>query len=239
MKGGRRIGILGGTFDPIHRGHVDLGTAAEIALGLSTVLVVPANLPPHRSQPQASAFHRFAMVALTVADRPGWRACDLELQRGSHSYTYATLQELHALGYDPLELFFLLGADAFVDIESWRDYPKILGSAHFAVVSRPGFHVNDLSARLPALAPFMVPAGRVKKDPSTSPVIILIDAPTADVSSTEIRRRRSQGRPLDDLVLAGVEQHIERHGLYRASSARSEEQRQLTPPTADRLHGQS
>jgi nicotinate-nucleotide adenylyltransferase len=237
MKGGRRIGILGGTFDPIHRGHVDLGTAAENALGLSTVLVVPANLPPHRAEPRASAFHRFAMVALTVADRPGWRACDLELQRGSQSYTYATLKELHALGYDPLELFFLVGADAFVDIESWRDFPELLGGAHFAVVSRPGFHVDDLSARLPALAPFMVPAGRMNKDPSSGPLIILIDAPTADVSSTEIRRRRAHGRPLGDLVLSGVEQHIERHGLYRAS--RSEEQRQLAPPTADRLHGQS
>jgi nicotinate-nucleotide adenylyltransferase len=179
------------------------------------------------------------MVALTVADRPGWRACDLELRRGSYSYTYATLKELHALGYDPLELFFLLGADAFVDIESWRDYPKILGGAHFAVVSRPGFHVDDLPARLPALAPFMVPAGRMQGDPSNHPMIILIDAPTADVSSTEIRRRRAEGRPLGDLVLAAVEQHIERHGLYRAASARAEGQRQLTPPTADRLHGQS
>src|SRR5947209_8259882 len=136
----RRIGILGGTFDPIHRGHLDLAEAAERRLALTEVLVIPSNIPPHRPQPAASSCHRFAMVALAIVGRPHWRVSDIELAAGSApSFTVTTLDRLHADGYAPTELFFLIGADAFADIDSWRDYPAILDRAHFAVTSRPGF----------------------------------------------------------------------------------------------------
>ena len=148
----RRIGILGGTFDPIQRGHVDLGLAVESGLDLTSVFVVPAHIPPHRPQPFASAYHRFAMVALTVAGRGGWRACDLELGSEAPSYTSLTFHRFHERGFAPPELFFLIGADAFAEIGSWKDYPDILERAHFAVVSRPGCSVDDLPRRLPALA---------------------------------------------------------------------------------------
>ena len=97
----RRLGILGGTFDPIHMGHVDAARAAEAALGLGEVLLVTSHIPPHRTQPAASPYHRFAMVALTVARHPRWRASDLELQTATPSYTSCTLDRLHAAGaYD-------------------------------------------------------------------------------------------------------------------------------------------
>src|SRR5438874_600709 len=130
----RTLGILGGTFDPVHCGHLDLGRAAQQALGFAELLVVPANIPPHRPQPAASAFHRFAMVSLAVAGLEGWRASDLELVADARSFTTDTLAQLRQQGYTPLELFFIIGADAFADIESWKDYPGILARAHFAVV---------------------------------------------------------------------------------------------------------
>lgn len=209
----RRIGILGGSFDPFHNGHVDLGTAAQQALDLTRMFVIPSHIPPHRPQPMTSSFHRFAMAAMAVAGRPGWRVADLELRSEAPSYTSGTLQRFRDRGYAPSDLFFVVGADAFLDIESWRDYPRILDGTHFAVVSRPGFPVNDLPDRLPQLTSRMV---RPPIDHWTAmdPLIILINAPTADVSSTAIRRCLAEGQSIAGLVPPSVQQHIEQHGLY-------------------------
>src|SRR5215216_4275184 len=148
----RRLGILGGTFDPVHVGHMDVGDAVHSALRLTEMVMVTSHVPPHRPQPLTSAYHRFAMVALAVQERPAWQAADLELLHASPSYTSRTLARFHELEYTPGELFFVIGADAFVEIESWRDYPDILEAAHFAVVSRPGLPVARVPDRLPHLA---------------------------------------------------------------------------------------
>lgn len=211
----RRIGLLGGTFDPIHMGHLDLATAAQAALGLEQVVVIPANVPPHRPKPLTSSFHRFAMVSLAVAGRQGWRASDVELRHEAPSYTATTLRRFHERGYEPRELFFLIGADAFTIIATWRDYPALLDRTHFAVVSRPGFPVAGLRDRLPELTPRMVDAGG---DAPSTPSIILIDAVTADVSSTAIRARLAAGEPIDGMLDPRVQQHVEQHGLYRAAT---------------------
>jgi len=234
----RRIGVFGGTFDPIHRGHIDIGCAAERALGLTRMLVIPANVPPHRAQPLASGYHRFAMVALSVGGRPGWRASDLELRAGGPSYTSATLDELHGRGYRPTELFFVIGADAFTDIGAWKDYPAILDRAHFAVVSRPGCAVSELRDRLPALARRMV-TPPIDPAASLAPSIILIDAPTADVSSTVVRTRSAQGQSIAGMVEAGVEQHIARHDLYTSMVPGRRGNDHEPTPAAGRMNGQS
>ena len=209
----RRIGLLGGTFDPIHCGHLDLATVAHAAIGLTQVVVIPANVPPHRPKPLTSSFHRFAMVALAVAGRPGWRASDLELRHEAPSYTATTLRRFRERGYHANELFFLIGADAFRDIGTWRDFPAILDLAHFAVVSRPRHPVTALREQLPALAARMVDAvdGVIPEQPS----IILVNGLTADVSSTEIRAAFARGERVDGEVDPRVQQHIEHHGLYR------------------------
>ena len=232
------IGILGGTFDPIHRGHLDIASQAEAALGLTRLFVIPANVPPHRPQPFASSYHRFAMVALTVSERPGWRASDLELRLSAPSYTSTTLLRFHDRGYGPAELFFVIGADAFVDIGSWKDYPKLLEFAHFAVVSRPGCPVKTLPAQMPQLAERMVPA-TPHPSSSTEPAIILIDAVTADVSATAIRRARAEGQTISGLVPPKVEQHIEQHGLYTSTVPGRRESDRQASPAAGRLHGES
>ncbi len=233
----RRIGIFGGTFDPIHAGHVDIGSAAEAALSLTRLFLIPARIPPHRPDAVASRFHRFAMAAITVAGRPVWRVSDLELREEGPSYTSTTLKRFHERGYAAAELYFVIGADAFADIASWRDYPALLGCAHFAVVSRPGCPVDELPRRLPQLASRMA-RPPVDGDAHPSPSIILIDARTADVSSTAIRGRRAAGESITGLVEANVQQHIEQHGLYTPMIPGRRGNDMPPDSAAGRLHGE-
>jgi nicotinate-nucleotide adenylyltransferase len=234
----RRIGILGGTFDPIHWGHLEAAFAAESALNLMRVMVVPSSMPPHRPQPHASSFHRFAMAALAVGGRAGWRASDLELRDDAQSFSSATLQKFHERGYKASELYFILGSDAFADIMNWKDYPAILDLAHFAVVSRPGYPIDDVPHRLPQLADRMVrpPLDAISH---IDPMIVLIEAPTADVSSSAIRDRRAHGESIATLVPDPVRQHIEQHGLYTPPTPGRRVNDTRPADAAARLHGEN
>ena len=195
-----RVGILGGTFDPIHLGHLEAASAARRALSLDRVLLLPARTPPHRStEPRASTFHRFAMAALAAAERD-MMVSDLELRRDGPSYTALTLEALHRDGFTPSQLYFITGSDAFAEVTTWYDYPRILTLANFVVVSRPG------SSREAALV----------SSPTSSPSleVLSVEATTPDVSSTEIRRRVAAGESIDGLVPSTVAGHIRRHRLY-------------------------
>jgi nicotinate-nucleotide adenylyltransferase len=212
-----RTGVLGGTFDPIHDGHVAAAEAARSALALDQVLFVPSHRPPHRAaQPRASGFHRFAMVSLTVATHPGFLASDLELARPGPSYTADTLRRLHEAGYEASQLFFILGTDAFAEIATWRDYPAVLDLAHFVVVARPGQALGLMKAHVPDLIARMRPVAAGTRDEAEGPpcAVFLVNAGTPDVSSTEIRERAARGASLAGLVAPEVERHIGRHRLY-------------------------
>ena len=209
------LALFGGTFDPIHQGHLDVAEAARAALKLSQVWVVPARVPPHRQAPAASAAHRFAMAAIACASTPSLLVSDLEMDDPAPSYTEATLDRLVRRGMDTKGLFLVTGADAFRDIETWKGFPAILERCHFVVVSRPGQAAPALRQRLPALASRMVDAG---SSVPGRPGIILVDAPTAPVSSTDIRRRVAAGETIQDLVPSGVAAYIEKHRLYRNDS---------------------
>jgi nicotinate-nucleotide adenylyltransferase len=240
MTASRRVGLLGGMFDPIHCGHLDVATAAETALDLTELVVVPSNIPPHRPQPVASSHHRFAMAAMAVAGHPAWRAVDLELRQDVPSYTADTLRHFHAIGFAPSELVFITGADAFLEIATWREYPAVLDLAHFAVVSRPGVPAGELSARLPALAPRMRPVDGIMVHPTASAptCIFLIDAVTAEVSSTAIRGARQARQSIAGLVPLLVQHHIEQHGLYEDSTPAAGAPKGSLTSAAGRLHGQ-
>lgn len=233
-----RIGILGGTLDPVHVGHIDAALAAREALSLDEVLVIPAHVPPHRPQPEASTFHRFAMAAIAVSGVDGLAVNDLELLAPGPSFTADTLLRLRAsLDVDASQIFFITGADAFAEIETWSRYPEVLDLANFVVVSRPGMSLQALRQRLPGLKDRMrLPraakaAASAEGRRTSGTFIFLVDAPTPDVSSTEIRRRIAERRPLSGLVPPGVEHHITRHALYV--------QQRLTHSAADHLHGQN
>ncbi len=197
-----RVGILGGTFDPVHLGHLDAASAARQALSLDRVLLLPARTPPHRTgEPHASVFHRFAMAALAAADYE-MAVSDLELRRDGPSYTALTLEALHREGFSPSQIFFITGSDAFAEVSTWYDYPRILGLANFVVVSRPG--APPPSVLIPDL----------QSSTPTGPTVVSVEASTPDVSSTEIRRRVGAGESIDGLVPPGVAGHIRRHHLY-------------------------
>ena len=227
MTSGTRIGILGGTFDPVHSGHIDTALAAHRALALDTVLLMPSGTPPHRpAQPSASRFHRFAMTALAVNGLPELVVSDLEIGLTEPCYTFDTLARLQKTGLSAAQIFFITGADAFAEIATWSRYPQVLEMAHFVVVSRPGFPVGSLGARLPALAKRM----RAVTPPATTRVdalpqtlgeleILLVDAATRDVSSTEVRRRLESGASITGLVPQSVETYIGQHRLYARQEA--------------------
>lgn len=214
MTARRRTGILGGTFDPIHLGHVEAAEAARRALDLDRVIILPSLTPPHRMpQPCASAFHRFAMAALAAAGREGLVTSDLELRTDGLSYTASTLERLHAQGFAPWQLFFIAGSDAFAEIATWYAYPHLLDLSHFAVISRPGTSLDALRRQLPDLAGRMREPRDGRPD-SATPSIFLVSTSTPDVSSTEVRRRVAAGEPFDGLLPAAVADHIRKHSLY-------------------------
>jgi nicotinate-nucleotide adenylyltransferase len=231
------IGLLGGTLDPIHVGHIETASAAARAFGLDRVYVLPSNVPPHRAaRPLASGYHRFAMAALAINGLDGFEASDLELCAPGPSYTADTLERFRERGRaKDSEIFFITGADAFAEIETWHRYPEVLDLAHFAVVSRPRYPVEMLRRVLPSLATRMVSVNANRepnREPRTAncePAIFLVDAVTPDVSSTDIRRRLAAGESISGMVPAAVEQHLRQHRLYSRPSDHS---------TADHLHGQ-
>jgi len=238
-----RTGVLGGTFDPIHLGHLAVARQAAEAFGLGRVLLLPSRTPPHRPvDPSASLFHRFAMVALAAAADDRLVASDLEMGRPGPSYTADTLRAFGATGLGAWQIFFLIGADAFAEIATWRDYPAVLDLAHFVVCSRPGAAAAALPTRLPDLAARMIPVPNPgSEDPGLHPIpvterpetrVFLLDCATPDISSTSIRAHARAGRPLAGLVPPEVDDYIRRHGLYGADHGAAPGGR----PAAGNLH---
>jgi nicotinate-nucleotide adenylyltransferase len=209
----QRLGVLGGTFDPIHNGHLRAGEAARKVLDLDEIRVFPSHDPPHRPHtPRASAFHRFALAALAIQGREGWRLSDAELIRPGPSYTAHTLRALHKAGWDPAQIFFIIGADAFAEIATWYEFPAVLRYANFAVLARPGAVTPKALLQRLDIARFTAPAS------AGSPAVFTIEADTPNISSTDIRARLAARQPIDDLVPPPLAQYIQNHGLYESSA---------------------
>jgi len=210
----RRLGVLGGTFDPVHFGHLDAAEAARSALALDEVLFVPSHDPPHRTpHPGATAFHRFALLALAVNDRPGYRVSDVEMVRTGRSYTSDTLRGLHAAGWAPSDVFFILGADAWAEIATWHEFPAVLDAAHFVVIARPGTSTADAVAHTPDLRRRVRPVAE-QRESGGPPAIFLVEARTRSISSTAIRERLAARQPVGDFVPSAVARHIAANHLY-------------------------
>lgn len=198
MSSERRIGLLGGTFDPIHVGHLAIADQAFDELRLEAVLFVPAGRPWQKAA-VASAEDRCAMVQLAVAGRPGFRVSRVEVDRDGPTYTVDTLRALHAQDPD-VEWWFLTGADALAGLDSWHEPDEVMRLAKFAVAARPGATVTEeLSVRgLP---------------------VTVLDVDEFDIASTDIRERLGRGEAIDGLVPPEVEAYIRAHGLYGAGRA--------------------
>jgi nicotinate-nucleotide adenylyltransferase len=201
----QRIGVLGGTFDPIHNGHLAIAAEARWALGLEQVLcVVAAQQPLKRNGHAATALQRLEMVRSACTGEPAFIPCDIELRRPPPSYTVDTLRELQAGYPGGCELWFILGGDALAELPRWNNAPQLIAPARLAVVARPGAAPDlvELEQRLPGLREHCV----------------LLEGPHLEISSTALRQRRASGRPLRYQVPDAVVAYIEEQGLYNAYS---------------------
>lgn len=211
-----KVGIIGGTFNPIHIAHLRIAEEVRDRLGLDRVIFIPAARPPHKEPDDYLSFdHRLAMVELAIEDHPAFSASSLEEELGGTSYSVHTLTELRSL-YPGDELYFIIGSDSFRDIASWYRYTEIFTLCNLAVVERPGAVIAELTAPLPVAM-----AGEFCYDPdalrlihrSGFSVYYLAGIPLA-ISSSDIRGLARSGRSLRYLVPRKVAGYIEEKRIY-------------------------
>jgi nicotinate-nucleotide adenylyltransferase len=215
-----RIGVYGGTFDPIHNGHFKVAEAVLKSFAMERMLFVPAYVPPHkRTQEISSPYHRLAMLALATADEPQMLISTIELEAPSKPYTIETLQRLQS-EYPDARLFFVMGADSFKDITIWRQHERILGEYDVIVATRPGYlddqevavHLaQQLQAKIVDLRGGLLPLN----ESLVTQHIYLTDYVVVDVSATDIREIAAQGGGVDDFVPQSVAAYIAKYKLYQ------------------------
>lgn len=212
-----RLGILGGTFDPIHFGHLRTAEEVREALELEKICLIPAALPPHKDRKPVAAFHhRLNMARLAVEDVPFLEAMDLEGRRRGMSYSIETLREFHRLFKDDLELFFILGTDAFMEIKTWKEYQGLFDYAHFVVIKRPGDESEELEPFLRSVGVGFERGGKGWDFVATSGCGLLYRKFTfMEISSTQIRGLVAGGKSIRFLVPDAVRSYITSQGLYR------------------------
>ncbi|MFA5073688.1 MAG: nicotinate-nucleotide adenylyltransferase [Nitrospirota bacterium] len=217
---GQRIGILGGTFNPIHYGHLAAGEEIANRLRLDKVLCIPSSLPPHKQeQDMPSAAQRLEMVRLGTAGSPHLEPSDLEITRGGRSFTIDTIKALHHR-YPESELFFIIGLDSFLDIKTWKCWKELLRECTFVVISRPGYCFEDL-----AIIDFLhknqeelrrldqgIQAQAVVQ--SEEFIIYFETIPLYDISSTDIRNKVKQRVSIKYLLPEAVETYIIKNRIY-------------------------
>jgi nicotinate-nucleotide adenylyltransferase len=213
-----RIGIFGGTFDPVHRGHLRAAEAVRRRFALDRVLFVPANIPPHKKRGAAApARDRVAMVELAMRGRRGLVVSPVEVEAGGTSYSIRTIRRMRA-AYPRARLFFILGADAFCEIETWKSWRRVLAECVFIVITRPGFRLRDagnvLAGPLASVVRPVRTGDNVRESWFDRFRVFLLPVPALDVSSSDVRRRIRNGRSVRGLIPRAVDVYISERGLY-------------------------
>jgi len=213
-----RTAVFGGSFNPVHLGHLLLADEMLDRLRLDRVVFVPAAAPPHKPAALlAPADHRFAMVQLAVAGHPGFEVSDVELRRSGPSYTVDTLEALTRSGE---ELFLLVGSETFLDLLSWRQPRRLVELARLVVVPRTGSAFDPESAAAQKVLREIGAERFVAGDePITPATVAIVRAVSLPISSSDLRARTRAGRSLDYRVPEAVAAYIRRHGLYAGSAA--------------------
>ena len=211
-----KLGILGGTFNPIHLGHLRVAEEIGEDLGLDKVYLIPSGMPPHKPQhPIADFSHRLEMVRLASAISPLLEIWDIEGTRGGFSYSIETLRSFHASFGPGLELFFIIGTDAFLEIKTWKDYRNLFRYASFVVINRPGYTTERLMAFLDSLNAGFKWSSKEKcfLHPSGT-VLLRRDITLMDISASKIREKVRKGKSIRFLVPEAVREYIEKEGVY-------------------------
>lgn len=203
----KRIGVMGGTFDPIHNGHLVTAEEAWKQFGLDQVLFVPSGQPPHKEdRKNLDSEDRYLMAVIATATNPHFKVSRMEIDRPGPSYTIDTVKELHRIYGKNTEVFFITGADAILEILTWKQPERVLKEATFIAATRPGYDLKRLEESLPEAE---------KERHATDPRVLVMEIPALAISSTDIRMRVKEGRPITYLVPEGVSEFIEKNGFYR------------------------
>ena len=212
-----RLGILGGTFDPVHFGHLRIAEEACEELGLEKVLLIPGASPPHKGKKDVSPFDdRLAMTRLGAGGSTVIEAIDLEGRRQGMSYSIDTLMEIHRIYGPDLELFFIIGMDAFLEIKTWKRYEDLFKETNFVVIKRPGFPDEKLGPLVLSMGLGFEP-GEEKNSyvlPSSGCRVIYKELTLLAISSTRIRDLAASGKSIRFLVPEPVREYILEKGLY-------------------------
>ena len=199
VSGRKRLGVMGGTFDPIHHGHLVAASEVQFWFHLDEVVFVPTGQPWQKSDQKVSpAEDRYLMTVIATASNPRFSVSRVDIDRPGPTYTVDTLRDLRSLRGPEWELYFITGADALEQILSWRDLDELFELAHFVGCTRPGHALSDAG----------LPEGKVT----------LVEVPALAISSTECRQRVSDGEPIWYLVPDGIVQYISKRQLYTASA---------------------
>jgi nicotinate-nucleotide adenylyltransferase len=214
MNARKQLGLFGGTFNPVHCGHVQSARELKQLLQLDELRLLPCHQPPHRDTPEVSSEQRLAMVELAISDEPGLVVDDRELQRDGPSYTVDTLASLRQELGDEASLYWVMGTDAFAGLANWHRWQALLDYAHIVVMARPDAgmpssgEVATLLAERRVLNPDQLRA-------QAAGHILLVSLTAYPISATDIRRRLASGEPTVQLLPRAVANYIEQHQLYR------------------------
>lgn len=224
-----RIGIMGGTFDPIHLGHLRAAEEIHLAFGLDRIIFVPAARPPHKEEGKvASALHRYEMVSLATVFTPSFSVSPIELKRPGKSYSIETVREFFRIYGPETRLYFILGVDAFLEIGTWKEARELLRLARLVVTARPGWRLDEVERAItPARQRLLgelrfkylrvgeIDAERLAREYQPG-LVLLVEVVSLDISSSEIRQLVAQGRSVHFLVPDTVAAYIEKNRLYQS-----------------------
>jgi len=202
-----RIAIMGGTFDPIHYGHLVTAEAVRTRYNFDRVIFIPSGIPPHKTGVKVtSSEHRYTMVQLATASNPYFQVSRMEIDRHGSTYTIDTVKELRSVLGSSLDIYFITGADAVLEILTWKNASELLSMCNFIAVTRPGYDRSVLEDKV-----------RELKEAFNSHIMIT-DVPAFNISSTEIREKAASKVSIKYLVPESVEQYIKKYNLYNSGS---------------------